>query len=150
MNDEERIVSQMKKVVRLMLVVGLGLTLSGVAYSQPDRLSEAMKSRLAPVGSVCMAGEDCAAAPVAAAPGESRSGEEIYAASCTTCHALGVAGAPKFGDADSWAAPLAKGMDTLYTHAINGFNGMPAMGLCMNCSEEEIRATVDYMVDQVQ
>jgi cytochrome c5 len=143
-------VIQVKKVVRLMLVVGLGLSLSGVAFSQSDRLSEAMKARLAPVGSVCMAGEECAGPAVAAAPGEPRSGKQIYDTACATCHAAGIAGAPRLGDVEVWAELTAKGRDTLYTNAIEGIGGMPPMGLCMTCSHDEIRATVDFMVESSQ
>ncbi|WP_111641699.1 c-type cytochrome [Marinimicrobium alkaliphilum] len=138
----------MKQMIRLMLVVALGM--STLAFAQSDRLSEAMQQRLAPVGTLCMEGEDCAAAPTAAASDEPRSGGEIYDAHCATCHAAGVAGAPIMGDADSWADVFARDIDEVYANAINGIGGMPAMGLCMNCSEEEIRVTVDYMIEQSQ
>ncbi len=38
-------------------------------------------------------------------------------------------------------------MDTLYASAISGFLGMPPKGLCMDCSDDELKATVDYMVE---
>ena len=56
-------------------------------------------------------------------------------------------GAPKFGAPEHWTARIEKGMDTLYTNAISGFQGMPAKGLCMDCSDDELKAAVDYMVD---
>ncbi len=52
------------------------------------------------------------------------------------------------GSVDDWASRIEKGSETLYDHAINGFNAMPAMGLCSDCSDEEIQATVDYMVEE--
>ncbi len=146
--EEEKTVSQMKKIFSLVLVVGLG-AVSGLAYSQSAALTEEMKARIAPVGSVCKSGESCAAAPVAVSSGP-KSGEEVYKSACTTCHAIGVAGAPKTGSADDWAPRIAKGIDTLYTHAIDGFNGMPAMGLCSTCSEDEVKAAVDYLVEGAQ
>ena len=51
------------------------------------------------------------------------------------------------GDAGAWSPRVAKGMETLYTHAINGFNAMPAKGLCMTCSDDEVKAAVDHMVE---
>ncbi|WP_286875577.1 c-type cytochrome, partial [Marinimicrobium sp. UBA4509] len=60
----------------------------------------------------------------------------------------GVSGAPMLGSVDDWASRIEKGSETLYDHAINGFNAMPAMGLCSDCSDEEIQATVDYMVEE--
>jgi cytochrome c5 len=59
----------------------------------------------------------------------------------------GAAGAPKYGDAVAWAPRIAKGKDALYESTYNGLNGvMPARGTCMDCSDEELQATVDYMV----
>lgn len=109
---------------------------------------DSLESRLAPVGEVCMAGDECAAAVVVAATSsEPRTGEEVYSTKCFTCHATGAAGAPKYGDASAWGPRFAdRGRDGLYTHALNGFNGMPAKGLCMDCSEQEIKNAVDHML----
>lgn len=109
----------------------------------------AVEARLQPVGTVCVKGEDCGVTVVAAADSGSkapRSGEAVYKAHCAMCHASGVAGAPKFGTAD-WKPHIAKGMPTLYKHAMEGFNAMPPKGMCSNCSEQEIKNAVDYMVD---
>lgn len=107
-----------------------------------------IEERLKPVGELCMAGDPCAAAvQVAAADGAARSGEDVYSSKCATCHATGAAGAPKMGDVAAWAPRIGKGMETLYTHAIAGFNGMPAKGLCFDCSDDEIKASVDHLVE---
>lgn len=148
--QEEYTVRQTNKRVGLFLIVGLGL-MSAVALAQSEKVKQDIESRLEPAGELCMAGEDCAAAGAATASSdEPRSGEAIYQSACTTCHANGVSGAPILGNADDWAAPIDKGMDTLYEHALNGFNAMPAMGLCSDCSDDEIKATVDYMVESSQ
>ncbi|MFP3459052.1 c-type cytochrome, partial [Psychrobacter sp. SIMBA_152] len=47
--------------------------------------------------------------------------------------------------ADDWAPRIAKGKDTLLDHAINGFNAMPPRGTCMDCSDDEISAAIDFM-----
>ncbi|AMX01306.1 c-type cytochrome [Microbulbifer thermotolerans] len=122
---------------------------AGAATAVAQSVDEEIAQRIAPVGSTCMQGDECAAAAAApaAAGGGARSGEDIFNASCNTCHGAGIAGAPKFGDAGAWAPRIAQGMDTLYTHALNGFNAMPAKGLCMDCSEDEVKAAVDYMVE---
>src|SRR5690606_5424546 len=124
-----------KKVFGLVAVVGL-LSVPGIASSQSSSLEAEMNARIAPIGTLCKAGESCAAAPAAPASSGPKSGEDVYAGACGTCHAVGVAGAPKLGDAAAWGERLTKGVETLYTHAIEGFNGMPAMGLCANCSED--------------
>ncbi|GMG85959.1 c-type cytochrome [Biformimicrobium ophioploci] len=134
----------MKNMLSLLLAAGLVM---GTAFAGAD--DEKIKNRIAPVGSVCMAGDECAAAAPAQAAtgGEARSGEDVYKASCFSCHGTGAAGAPRFGDAAAWTDRIGKGMDTLYSNAINGINAMPAKGLCMTCSDDEIKAAVDYMVE---
>ncbi|WP_445356343.1 c-type cytochrome [Microbulbifer sp. ANSA002] len=131
----------------LGIVAALAVSAAAAVAQSVD---QDIEQRIAPAGETCMKGEECAAA-VAAAPeaasGGARSGEDIYNKSCTTCHAAGIAGAPKFGDTAAWAPRIAKGMDTLYTNAINGINAMPPKGLCMDCSDDEVKAAVDYMVD---
>ena len=62
-------------------------------------------------------------------------------------HTAGLAGSPLLGDQSQWEARLVKGVETLTNNAYNGYNAMPAKGLCMDCSKEEIRASVDYMLE---
>ena len=57
-----------------------------------------------------------------------KSGEDVFKAQCTTCHATGAAGAPKFGDAAAWAPRIAKGLDALVQSALHGKGAMPAQG----------------------
>jgi cytochrome c5 len=77
-------------------------------------------------------------------------GAAIYNSSCAACHAQGVAGAPKFGDAAAWKDRIAQGNDTLYEHAIKGFQGksgyMPPKGGFANLSDDEVKSAVDHMV----
>ena len=81
-------------------------------------------------------------------------GKAVFDQACTVCHLQGVAGAPKFGDADAWAPHIAKGMDTLYKHAIEGFTGkagtMPPKGGFTNLTDEQVKAAVDYMVENAK
>lgn len=126
------------------------ITITTLSTATGASVKEDIAERLSPVGQLCMSGDSCAAAPVVAASSGPRTGDQIYNASCTTCHSAGVAGAPKTGDAAAWAPRIAQGKETLYTHAIKGFNAMPAKGLCMDCSDDEIKASVDYLVEQSQ
>ncbi|TCK04840.1 c-type cytochrome [Marinobacterium mangrovicola] len=76
-----------------------------------------------------------------------RSGEELYNTKCSVCHASGVAGAPLFGDAEAWAPRAEKGMDALLATAKSGLNAMPPMGTCVDCSDSEMTAAIQYMLD---
>ncbi len=74
-------------------------------------------------------------------------GKRTYERYCFSCHAAGVAGAPEFGDPEAWAPRLAKGEDAMLRSVIDGMPpGMPVMGLCMACSEEQLRDSIDYIV----
>lgn len=139
-----------KKLSGLSAAAMLCLAAAFATTVVADEVNDAIAERIAPIGSVCKSGDDCAAAPVAAAPAGPRSGEDIYNASCTTCHAIGVSGAPRFGNADDWAPRIAAGNDSLFNNAWNGLNAMPAKGLCMDCSEDDIKAAIAYMVENSQ
>ena len=135
----------MKRVLAIVLL-GFGLTAGSALASVEDEI----RARIEPVGTVCVEGDDCgaAAAPTQAASSGPRSGEEVYNAVCMACHTTGAAGAPVKGNKDAWAPRISKGMDTLFTHALNGFNAMPAKGGCASCPDEEITNAVEYMVSE--
>ena len=138
----------MKKALGVTALVVLSAALAACGAKEnnaapPPDVEAQITERIAPPGEVVKQG---AATP--ATGGSARSGAEIYQAKCATCHGTGAAGAPKLGDKAAWEPRIAKGLDTLHASAINGFLGMPPKGLCMDCSDDELKATVDYMVDQ--
>jgi cytochrome c5 len=108
---------------------------------------EAIAERLKPVGDVCMQGQDCGGAAPAPAAGGGKSPEDLYGSVCSACHNTGAAGAPKKGDVAAWAPRISKGMDTLHNHALNGFNAMPAKGGNPTLSDDDVKAIVDYIVE---
>lgn len=74
-------------------------------------------------------------------------GEQIYNRYCFSCHAAGVAGAPKVGVAEAWVPRVAKGPAALLASTITGVPpGMPPNGLCGSCSDAELTAAIDYML----
>ena len=87
----------------------------------------------------------------AKAPGSAdagpRSGADIYAKSCVACHTSGVLGAPKLQDAADWAPRLEKGFDVVWQNAIKGINAMPPKGTCSSCSDDDIKAAVEHMIE---
>lgn len=74
-------------------------------------------------------------------------GEATYNQACMACHMTGAAGAPIRGNAEHWEPRQEKGIDTLYDHAINGFQAMPAKGGNTSLSDEDVTAAVDYMLE---
>ena len=78
-----------------------------------------------------------------------RSGEEIYNSKCAGCHTSGVMGSPKFASLDDWAPRVGLGLEKLTLSAIAGKGGMPAKGTCMDCSDNDIKITVQYMLDSL-
>lgn len=88
-----------------------------------------------------------AAAPQAAAAGAGAgSGEALVKQTCATCHATGVAGAPKLGDKAAWAPRIAQGIPVLVQNAIKGKNAMPPKG-GSSATDAEVKAAVEYMAN---
>ncbi|OXL23464.1 cytochrome c5 family protein [Psychrobacter sp. DAB_AL32B] len=106
-------------------------------------------ARIQPVGKVCFEDDEvCDVTARSSGPSAGdgpREGKAVYSAVCQTCHATGLLGSPMLGDAGAWGPRIAKGTETLYTHAINGFNAMPAKGGA-DIPDEEVQNAVDYMV----
>ena len=74
---------------------------------------------------------------------------QAYQSSCYACHGTGQAHAPIVGEVIEWEIRAEKGLDTLVQNTINGLNGiMPVRGLCTDCSDEDLQAIVEYMLEQ--
>lgn len=141
-----------KLILACLTLCGLLAMASTHAQQKMDRA--AIAERLAPVGQLCLEGEDCGTA-VASAGDEATSGdapidgEGIYGSVCMACHETGAAGAPVRGNEDAWASRTEQGFATLLDHAINGYNAMPARGGNPNLTDEEMHAAVAYLVEPV-
>lgn len=159
-------------VIGILVAVAIGLLIlarsigadTQVAWArETPAYDKAVEARLQPAGRAALPGEESAAgaapaggeaaATTAAAPvAAPLSGPQVFNQACNACHGAGIAGAPKNGDKAAWTARLAQGTATLYKHAIEGFQGaagvMPPKGGWVNLSDAEIKAAVDYMVEQ--
>ncbi|HEY7378115.1 MAG TPA: c-type cytochrome [Steroidobacteraceae bacterium] len=121
----------------------------------------AVEARTRPFAQVAVAGADnsalaaqeapAAGAAAAAPAAQPKTGEEVYNAACIACHGQGIGGAPKFGDKAAWSSHVAKGLDVLHMHAIEGFTGpngvMPPKGGRADLPDDVIKMGVDYMVE---
>lgn len=128
----------------MLLILSMGI-ISSVAYAA-DTDNKAIAERIKPVGSVYLAGA-APKAQAAAKPAGPRSGQQVYQSACFACHGTGALNSPK-AHTEQWQPRLAKGMDTLMKHAIEGFNAMPPKGTCMDCSDDEIKAAIEFMASK--
>ena len=123
---------------------------SGLKNDNPLFAEAVVNERIAPVGKVRMQGDAEVAASAQAAAGTQaaapRPGKTIVASACASCHQTGIMDAPKIGDKAAWEDRMDDGLDALVTAAINGKNGMPPKGACMDCSDDEIRSAVVTML----
>lgn len=135
----------------------LGMT-AGMASAQADVDRDAIAERLKPVGTLCLAGDDCGTAPPSngdeadVASNDTAAdidGGAIYDRVCMACHETGAAGAPVRADEDAWADRLDKGWDELLANSINGIGAMPARGGNPNLSDEEVAASTAYLLEPV-
>jgi cytochrome c5 len=121
---------------------------TGSGPEQDARMQAKIAENIKPVGEVNVGTAPVASSTAAAVATGPRAGDEVYNAHCASCHGMGVAGAPKLGDSAAWGERAAKGADTLLSNAINGINAMPPKGTCAACSDEELKAAIDYLLSQ--
>jgi cytochrome c5 len=100
---------------------------------------EAVAHRIQPVGVVML--KDASAVV------ELRTGEQVYTAQCSACHAAGLAGAPKLGDEAAWAPRIKTGYEVLVTSALKGKGAMAAQG-GGEFSDFEIGRAVVFMANK--
>lgn len=80
--------------------------------------------------------------------GPVRTGKQVYDYACKTCHDRTTQGAPLPDDDIEWGLRARKGMKVLMQHVKEGYKGlMPEKGGCRNCSDDELRAGIMYMLD---
>ena len=105
--------------------------------------------RIKPVGEVRI---DISKMVASAESNESseRSGEEIYNSKCAGCHTSGVMEAPKYASLEDWSTRIDLGLEKLTLSAIAGKGGMPPRGTCMDCTDNEIKVTVQYILDSLK
>ncbi len=130
-------------------MVTSGLNMNGHKQSMVQNQA-AIAARIQPVGEVTVGSTLAVSNLIPAANAADNVGKSTFQSTCMACHGPGIAGAPKFGDKAAWAPHIAKGLPTLYKHALHGFTGkagtMPAKGGNMALSNADVEAAVRYMV----
>ena len=162
------------KKFSLVIVILVGVTLAlmllaaylhrAIPPEISPRAAERQQARIAPVGAVYAgatgAAQQAAATAAAAAKaaaqvayGGTLDGAVIYQNLCTGCHTSGAGGAPTMARAQ-WTARIAQGTDVLHRHAIEGYTGeggvMPPKGGNPALTDEQVAATVDWMLENLQ
>ena len=161
-------------VIGLLVAVAIGIFALArvVASHTQDKqvLAEAqyfknVEQRIQPFTRVAVAGKDNSALAIkpeagatetgaSAAAQMPKNGTDLFQETCSACHGQGIGGAPKAGDKAAWASRIAKGKDTLYHHAMQGFQGssgfMPPKGGRTDVSDDLIKQAVDHMVQMAQ
>ncbi|MEN9618729.1 MAG: hypothetical protein RL406_966 [Pseudomonadota bacterium] len=107
-------------VLPVFIIIGLVayVTSGNKPQAGSSNEPEAVAARIQKVGAVEIKDANRAA----------RSGEDVFKAQCSACHATGAAGSPKFGDAGAWGARIGKGYDALLTSALKGKGAMGPQG----------------------
>jgi cytochrome c5 len=160
-------------VIGLLIVIAIGIfALARVVASETQdkqvleegQYLKSVEGHLQPAGQLAVAGKDNSALAIkpdagqagsaGAGPAAPKSGDEVFQQVCSACHGAGIAGAPKAGDKAAWGPRIAKGKDTLYEHALKGFQGgsgvMPAKGGRADLSDDLVKAAVDHMLDMAK
>jgi cytochrome c5 len=152
-------------VVLFVVARSIGSATQGREVMSDPEYYHAVAERTAPVEQEAVAGQNNAAlaikppagatAQAGGASGQAlpTSGKELFEQTCSACHGAGIAGAPKAGDKAAWAPHIAKGLPTLYDHALHGFTGttgtMPAKGGRTDAPDALVEQAVNYMVSLV-
>lgn len=135
----------MRHVLLFMLTV---IALPSQALEDYDRLQ--IEKRIKPIGNVRVEGQSAAPSAATATPvAENKApGQATYDQYCAVCHRDGLAGAPKFQNETDWKPRLAKekNVEGLTAVAIKGLNAMPPKGTCTECSDNDIKEAVEYML----
>ena len=117
------------------------LATSGYYSDVDESTPSAIETRIMPTGTLTMGD---------GTPVGQRTGEQIFNKVCIQCHAADslVPNSPKITHNAEWAPRIAQGFDTLFNHALNGFNAMPAKGGATDLTDDELKRAIAYMANE--
>jgi len=143
--------SKLMLIVWALVMIFIGyksFTTSDSSHSNP-MVDNAVLERIKPVGDVQIDTNNMVAS-VESNESSERSGEAIYNSKCSGCHTSGVMEAPKYASLEDWSTRIDVGLEKLTLSAIAGKGGMPPRGACMDCTDNEIEVTVQYILDSLE
>lgn len=130
-------------IVILLATIFFFIKLAGSSsFSDVDQTTEsATQTRIQPTGQLVL-GDGI--------PVGERQGEAIFNKICIQCHAADsiVPNAPRLENKGDWAPRIAQGFDTLFNHALNGFNAMPAKGGAADLTDQELKRVITFMANK--
>jgi cytochrome c5 len=129
-------------IICIILLVQYVTSDPKVGAGSSSQTPEAIAARIAPVADQGFTLKDVNA------PKQLQTGEAVYTATCSACHANGTLGSPKFGDAGAWAPRIAQGYDTLLSHALAGIRQMPPKGGNADLDDVEVARALVYMANK--
>lgn len=131
-----------------IIVVGLLAFFSLSLFAMDESEQQKIQQRIKPEGQVHV--QDTKETPSQTnatntkAPG---TGQRIYEQHCIVCHRDGLVGAPKWQNGQDWKSRLAgRTIEDLVASSIKGLNAMPAKGTCIECSDVDLKAAINYML----
>ena len=85
--------------------------------------------------------------------GDKQAGKKIYQQFCQVCHAISPqvnVGAPRIGVEADWQIRRKQSINKMLINIDNGMTTMPARGGCFECSDEQLKAAIEYMLPSSQ
>jgi cytochrome c5 len=126
-------------IIVILLLVNFVVSGTKTNAGSDAETPASVKARIAPVAGFELRDAN--------APRVFQTGEAVFKAVCSTCHATGAAGAPKFGNADDWAKFIKTGFDAMLQVALHGKGPMPAKGGNPDLDDFEVARAVVYMAN---
>lgn len=154
--SDQAVAKRLKPIGEVVVTEGVGEKNAGAPAKSPTAAASAKSPAPAPA----KAPESGAAIPAqpvtahtentASAKPAAAAGKSVYDVYCVACHASGVADAPKFGDKAAWAPRIQTGIESLYASALKGKGAMPPKGGNVSLPDADVKAAVDYLVNQAK
>ena len=134
-------------------IVALLSFISFSLYALEDMDRQQIQQRIQPVGKVRVQEQDKTANEIetekkALVKEEKKEpGLATYEQYCVVCHRDGLAGAPKFRDGADWKSrTTGRSIEELLATSIKGLNAMPPKGTCVECTDTDLKAAIQYMI----